>query len=185
MSRKNSHRKANHVCGIYVITCRPTGQRYVGKSTNINVRWYHHRTTLQEGRGVNRRLQSLWNQHGPEAFSFRVWRECGRYELEFAEQDAIDRLSPELNVHLDVSHERARQRRDCCSRCGRACAHEYCLRCMSILSLEARNENGWKADPVADAGAMEREWDDEPRRVGWLDTTLRRERSLVGMEEML
>jgi hypothetical protein len=148
--------------GIYVIRCDVTGDEYVGKSVNIPVRWYMHRYYLNDGRGVNLKLQAAWNAHGESAFSFRIWKQCGRQSLEHYEQTAINELHPTLNVHLNVSGGFTGRVDDGCERCGDVCRSGWklCQRCRRIRIQESRSEDRFVVDERGDVDAMEREMDD-------------------------
>lgn len=86
--------------GIYTITNRVNGKRYVGQAGSFRDRWLHHKSTLRRGVHGNRHLQSAWIKHGEAAFSFEVLElvpatdeaMCAR------EQHWIDTLQPEYNI---------------------------------------------------------------------------------------
>ncbi len=56
------------IMGVYAIHNQVNGKLYVGASTNIHVRWAHHRATLAFGQHANPRLQADWRKHGGERF---------------------------------------------------------------------------------------------------------------------
>lgn len=80
-------------CGIYSITCEPTGRVYVGQSRNIEARWKYHRRDLNGGRSTSPVLQRAWTHHGQDAFAFNVIEECDPDELTVRELAHIQRLS--------------------------------------------------------------------------------------------
>lgn len=86
--------------GIYAITCNPTGKRYIGQSASIGDRWLTHRSHLARCRHANRYLQSAWDKHGQDAFSFDVleYTASDRDALSSAEQAWVDRLAPAFNL---------------------------------------------------------------------------------------
>lgn len=57
--------------GIYRID-GPNGKVYIGSSANIKARWYTHRYQLERGVHGNKHLQSAWNKHGADAFTFSI-----------------------------------------------------------------------------------------------------------------
>lgn len=59
-------------CGIYCITCLPTGLVYVGSSNKIPRRWTIHRWLLRKNNHDNPRLQNAYNKHGKDCFQFSV-----------------------------------------------------------------------------------------------------------------
>lgn len=58
--------------GVYSITCRVNGKRYIGSSVNIQSRWGAHRRLLTTGRHWNKHLQNAWNKHGAASFVFEI-----------------------------------------------------------------------------------------------------------------
>lgn len=64
--------------GIYHILCKPTGQRYIGGSTDVSNRYTHHRFQLRRNSHKCKPLQELWNKFGEENFSFQRIEECER-----------------------------------------------------------------------------------------------------------
>ena len=63
--------------GIYIITHRTTGKRYVGQSVNIRSRWADHRRT----EGNAHLARAVWEE-GPDAFSFEIVELCAPEELD-------------------------------------------------------------------------------------------------------
>lgn len=61
--------------GVYSITNKIDGKRYIGKSINIHSRfWYHRNSLLKDVRGkdTNRYLFNAVKKHGIDSFSFDV-----------------------------------------------------------------------------------------------------------------
>lgn len=58
--------------GIYQIKCLITDKIYVGGSNNIVRRKGEHYWGLRHNKHDNSRLQSAWNEHGEENFSFEI-----------------------------------------------------------------------------------------------------------------
>lgn len=58
--------------GIYTITHKPSGRRYIGASEHIEVRWYQHQCQLKAGRHHNSDLQSTWDISQETDFSFDI-----------------------------------------------------------------------------------------------------------------
>lgn len=61
-------------CGIYCIEHVASGKKYIGKSRNIEQRFYAHRYNLKNGdkKHVNRYLYNAVLKHGIDAFCFKV-----------------------------------------------------------------------------------------------------------------
>lgn len=85
------------ISGIYQITCIPTGDTYVGSSTNIHKRWIAHRNTMLNGLSTFG-LQRLHDAYGIDSFEFGILERCLTGELMRMEQAYIDALNPTLNV---------------------------------------------------------------------------------------
>lgn len=60
------------ISGVYTITCKASGRRYVGSSTHVRSRWQTHRSALNLGKHSLLLLQSDWDEHGANAFEFRL-----------------------------------------------------------------------------------------------------------------
>ena len=63
-------------CGVYRITCLPTGRVYVGSSINIDRRLRGHWSLLDKGKHSNPRLQRAWIRYGASAFAAEVLVNC-------------------------------------------------------------------------------------------------------------
>lgn len=56
--------------GIYKITCKPTGRKYVGSAVNISERFDEHCGELIAGTHKNEFMQKAWNKYGINKFDF-------------------------------------------------------------------------------------------------------------------
>lgn len=69
-------------CGIYKITCIPTGEIYIGKSTNIKTRWQNH---IKGACGLDGIADSIFQRalkkYGIEHFTFEVLEEVDKDKL--------------------------------------------------------------------------------------------------------
>ncbi len=61
--------------GIYCIHNVVSGRRYVGSSVCIRHRWSAHRSELDRGKHISKRMQQSWVKHGSAAFEFIVLEE--------------------------------------------------------------------------------------------------------------
>ncbi len=58
--------------GVYLIRNLKTGKAYIGCSMNVIHRWGEHVAALRSGCHHVHGMQKTFNQHGMEAFSFKV-----------------------------------------------------------------------------------------------------------------
>lgn len=88
------------VSGIYAITNKVNGKRYVGQAASIGDRWLTHKSHLNTGRHHSRHLQASWNKHGAEAFDFTLLElvPADKDVLAVREQFWFDLLRPEYNA---------------------------------------------------------------------------------------
>lgn len=85
--------------GIYLITCKANGRKYVGSAVNLDKRWRLHTAQLDAGKHGNAHLQKSWNKYGPEEFFFKVLEPVEDKSLLIErEQFYINTLSPEFNI---------------------------------------------------------------------------------------
>ncbi|RVK19414.1 hypothetical protein CN165_12650 [Sinorhizobium medicae] len=91
----------NDNCGIYVIEHRDTGRTYVGASSNIKKRHYHHLRELYKGTHHNEELQEAYNQSatGNSCLEFRTIELCDIDELGERETAHIVGLNPVFNQY--------------------------------------------------------------------------------------
>ncbi len=76
--------------GIYSITHKKSGKRYIGSAMNIRGRWNMHRHRLRQGTHHSPHLQAAWDKYGEAAFVFEILATCEPSELTAQEQFWID-----------------------------------------------------------------------------------------------
>jgi len=72
--------------GIYCIENTLNGKKYIGQSTDINIRFINHKISLKNNNHHNQHLQNSWNKDGENAFIFSVVEECEENELDSREK---------------------------------------------------------------------------------------------------
>ncbi|WP_316234668.1 GIY-YIG nuclease family protein [Bradyrhizobium sp. SZCCHNR1020] len=77
------------ICGIYIIECVVTGEKYVGSSEDVHRRWIAHRSRLNRGLHHSKLLQARWDEFGPDAFRFDLIAIVEPCALLRAERDQI------------------------------------------------------------------------------------------------
>jgi len=89
-------------CGIYSIKCLESNKQYIGSSCDIERRWIHHRSYLNNNKHTNNRLQTAWNKHSKDKFDFKILTICNYADLSLHEQRFIDYYKPRYNLSLTV-----------------------------------------------------------------------------------
>lgn len=106
------------ISGIYAITNKVNGHKYIGSAKNIAKRQIEHFNLLKNNKHYNRHLQSAYLRYGGENFEYLIIEqcECSKEILLKREQYYIDTLNPEYNLSpsaqncLGVKHsEQARK----------------------------------------------------------------------------
>jgi len=85
--------------GVYSITNKVNGKRYVGSaSTSFVSRWRNHKSKATLNKHHSNHFQKAWNKYGAENFVFEVLATCPREYCVRLEQWFLDNLNPEYNV---------------------------------------------------------------------------------------
>ena len=79
--------------GIYLITNRINGKKYVGQSKNIKQRWKEH--ILKER---NTMIHNAIKKYGEENFDFKILERCPKEKLTERERFYYNKLKPEYNA---------------------------------------------------------------------------------------
>lgn len=95
--------KSSSISGIYKITYIPTGESYVGQSSDIKTRWANHlKTALGMDKAASSTLHTHMAQHGVENYTFELLEECPNSKLREREKFYIDTFGTknQLNQRL-------------------------------------------------------------------------------------
>ena len=85
--------------GIYQISNRANGKRYIGSAVNLRKRWQTHLANLRHGHHCNSHLQAAFNKHGESMFTFAILERVeDSAQLIPREQHFLDMLKPEYNI---------------------------------------------------------------------------------------
>lgn len=85
--------------GIYKIVNIINNKIYVGKSTNIEIRWQRHKNDLRRNKHDNIYLQRSYNTHGIDSFEFSIIEECSVDTLLEREQHYLDQIFESGNTY--------------------------------------------------------------------------------------
>jgi hypothetical protein len=68
----DAYKQREVAAGIYAVRCGPTGQCWVGRTSDLskiqNRLWF----TLRQGNNPHASLNAAWQEHGPDAFTFET-----------------------------------------------------------------------------------------------------------------
>lgn len=92
--------------GIYIIVNTINGKFYIGSSSDIQQRFYNHKSKLLNNIHVNKHLQSSVNKYGFENFKFDILANCPIENLDSLEQWYFDNLQPQYNIRKFVESNR-------------------------------------------------------------------------------
>jgi group I intron endonuclease len=95
--QKMENKPMDKKSGIYQITNKADGKKYVGATVNFSARWRMHLSDLKRRRHANKNLQSAFNEHGQDCFIFSVLEVCEKNLLLDRERFYIRTLKPEYN----------------------------------------------------------------------------------------
>lgn len=84
--------------GVYEIKNSINGKRYIGGSADLKCRFGMHLNDLRKVKHPNPNLQFAWNRYGERAFEFNVVLNCGKQNLLFYEQRALDVYNALYNI---------------------------------------------------------------------------------------
>lgn len=92
--------------GIYTITNKINGYRYIGKSKNVAIRLSQHKSLLRNNHHTYRNgelslLQKAWNKYGEDAFGFKI--------IEFCEVDKLNEREQYWIGYYKCNHAKYRQ----------------------------------------------------------------------------
>lgn len=91
--------RGTHHFGVYMITCIPTGQRYIGSSWySVSRRIDMHRSLLNRNKHSNTDMQKMYNIHGLDNFYFTTLEVCSKEMCIEREQYHMDDINPEFNI---------------------------------------------------------------------------------------
>ena len=87
------------ICGIYRITNKINGKKYIGQSVNIEKRWTNEIASAfnENSASFSYPLSRAFRKYGIQNFSFEVVQECSLSELNDAEMNWIQKENSFMN----------------------------------------------------------------------------------------
>lgn len=76
----------DRISGIYCIENSINSKKYIGKSSNIKSRLFHHISELRGKRSMSNLLQKDWNKYGEETFRYYIIEICDTKNLDEKEE---------------------------------------------------------------------------------------------------
>jgi group I intron endonuclease len=92
--------------GIYIIVNTINGKFYIGSSSDIQQRFYNHKSKLLNNKHINLHFQNSVNKYGFENFKFEILANCPLENLDSLEQWYVDNLKPQYNIRKFVESNR-------------------------------------------------------------------------------
>lgn len=85
----SAYKERKSLAGVYAIHCAATGEQWVGTAPDLSTIWTRRSFALRQGIEPNPALQSAWNVHGPESFTFKILEEIDLDELTYGRERAL------------------------------------------------------------------------------------------------
>lgn len=93
--------------GIYYLLCQTTKVGYIGSAKRFSQRLKSHFGDLGTHCHVNKKMQSAFDQYGPDSFTWGIVEECQIHELNAREQYWINRYTPDRLFNIDLKVARS------------------------------------------------------------------------------
>jgi hypothetical protein len=85
----SAYKERKAVAGVYAIRCAATDEQWIGTAPDLSTIWTRRSFALRQGVEMNRGLQSAWNAHGPESFTFKILEEIDLEQLTYGRERAL------------------------------------------------------------------------------------------------
>ena len=96
--------------GVYQILYVPSGEKYIGGSTDISNRFTHHRYMLRRVIHKCKRLQLLWDISSEEDFRFEIIESCDNDKIIVSELEQGYLEYSDLLLMQNLERKRQKQR---------------------------------------------------------------------------
>jgi hypothetical protein len=85
----SAYKERNAAAGVYAIRCTATGEHWIGSAPDLSTIWTRRSFALRQCIEPNPALQSAWNAHGPESFTFNILEEIDLEQLPYGRERAL------------------------------------------------------------------------------------------------
>jgi len=85
----SAYKERKAVAGVYAIRCAATDAQWVGAAPDLSTIWTRRSFALRQGIEPNQTLQSAWNAHGADNFTFKILEEIDLDELTYGRERAL------------------------------------------------------------------------------------------------
>jgi hypothetical protein len=85
----SAYKERKAVAGVYAIQCTATDAQWVGTAPDLSTIWTRRTFALRQGIETNQALQSAWNIHGAESFTFKILEEIDLEQLIYGRERAL------------------------------------------------------------------------------------------------
>ena len=85
----SAHKERKAIAGVYAIRWAATDAQWVGAAPDLSTIWTRRAFALRQGIETNQALQSAWNTHGPESFTFKILEEIDLEQLTYGRERTL------------------------------------------------------------------------------------------------
>ena len=85
----SAYKERKAIAGVYAIRCAATGEQWVGAAPDLSTIWTRRSFALRQGIEPNPGLQSAWNTHGADSFTFKILEEIDLEQLTYGRDRAL------------------------------------------------------------------------------------------------
>ena len=85
----SAHKERKAIAGVYAIRCAATDEQWIGSAPDLSTIWTRRMFALRQGVEMNQALQSAWNTHWAESFTFRILEEIDLEQLTYGRERAL------------------------------------------------------------------------------------------------
>lgn len=85
----SAYKERKTVAGVYALRCAATDEQWIGTAPDLSTIWTRRAFVLKQGVETNTALQSAWNLHGRESFTFRILEEIDLEQLTYGRERAL------------------------------------------------------------------------------------------------